>query len=218
MLTIENVSYTYQSKHGKSDVHVLSNISLEFRPGVFYSIFGPSGVGKTTCLSLLGGLDSPTQGIVALDGVDISKIGYNKLRKRYVSYVFQDFRLFTYMTAIENVMLAMRISEIEKSKKATREKASMLLHSLGIIESEMNRVVTKLSGGQQQRVALARALATDAQYILADEPTGNLDRENTEIIISIFKRLVKEQKKCVIAVTHSSRVMEQSDVCYSLED
>ena len=105
-----------------------------------------------------------------------------------------------------------------KNKKLAREKAIALLDSLGLDTQEINRRVTKLSGGQQQRVAIARALATDAKYILADEPTGNLDKDNTQNIIDIFKRLVKDQGKCVIAVTHSERLKEQCDICFSLED
>lgn len=217
MLIMDQVSYSYKTPGGKYQVPVLSQLSLEFRPGTFYTLYGPSGAGKTTCLSLLGGLDTPTSGIITLDGVDIQKIGYNKLRKRYVSYVFQDFHLFTYMTAVENVMLAMRISGIKESKNSMKKKAYSLLRSLGISEEEMNRVVTKLSGGQQQRVAMARALSTDAQYILADEPTGNLDKENTQVIIRLLRELVEEQGKCVIAVTHSERVKDQSDIFYALE-
>lgn len=217
MLSLINVSYKYKNKN-KTELFVLENRTMEFKPGVFYTIYGASGSGKTTCLSLLGGLDTPTKGTVCLDGVDIKKIGYNNLRKKYVSYVFQDFHLFSYMTAIENVMLAIDISGNIKDKKRAKEKAISLLHSLGLTEPDINRVVTKLSGGQQQRVSIARALATDAPYILADEPTGNLDKENTQNIVDIFKRLVNDQGKCIIAVTHSEYIKQQSDICFSLED
>lgn len=217
MLSMENVSYSYKNRN-KVDVKVLENKSMDFEQGKFYTIYGASGSGKTTCLSLLGGLESPIEGRISLDNVDIKKIGYNNLRKHYVSYVFQDFHLFSYMTAIENVMLSIHISGKIKDKRKSKEKAITLLSSLGLIEAEMNRVVTKLSGGQQQRVAIARALATEGNYILADEPTGNLDKENTQNIIDIFKKLAVEQNKCVITVTHSESFRKQCDISYSLED
>ncbi|WP_066716862.1 ABC transporter ATP-binding protein [Clostridium sp. Marseille-P299] len=217
MLSMKNVSYGYRNKN-KVDILVLNNVSIDFKAGLFYSVYGASGSGKTTCLSLLGGLESPLKGTISLDGKDIKEIGYNNLRKNYVSYVFQDFHLFNYMSAIENVMLAIDITGKIKNNKLAKEKAVELLTSLGLDTQEMNRRVTKLSGGQQQRVAIARALSTDAKYILADEPTGNLDKDNTQNIIDIFKKLVKEQGKCVIAVTHSERLKEQCDICYSLED
>lgn len=217
MLSMKNVSYGYRNKN-KVDILVLNNVSIDFKAGLFYSVYGASGSGKTTCLSLLGGLESPLKGTISLDGKDIKEIGYNNLRKNYVSYVFQDFHLFNYMSAIENVMLAIDITGKIKNNKLAKEKAVELLASLGLDSQEMNRRVTKLSGGQQQRVAIARALSTDAKYILADEPTGNLDKDNTQNIIDIFKKLVKEQGKCVIAVTHSERLKEQCDICYSLED
>jgi|BioPla2DNA2_1021312.scaffolds.fasta_scaffold17871_3 putative ABC transport system ATP-binding protein len=217
MLSMRNVTYAYKNKN-KMDILILDNITMEFKPGVFYTIYGASGSGKTTCLSLLGGLDIPVKGVVCLDGVDIRKIGYNNLRKKHVAYIFQDFHLFSYMTAVENVMVAIDIAGRIKNKKQAKEKAISLLHSLGLVEPDINRVVTKLSGGQQQRVAIARALATDARYILADEPTGNIDKENTQNIIDIFKKLVKEQGKCIITVTHSEHVKQQSDVCFPLED
>lgn len=217
MLSMKNVSYGYRNKN-KVDILVLNNVSIDFKAGLFYSVYGASGSGKTTCLSLLGGLEIPLKGTISLDGKDIKEIGYNNLRKNYVSYVFQDFHLFNYMSAIENVMLAIDITGKIKNNKLAKEKAVELLTSLGLDSQEMNRRVTKLSGGQQQRVAIARALSTDAKYILADEPTGNLDKDNTQNIIDIFKKLVKEQGKCVIAVTHSERLKEQCDICYSLED
>lgn len=217
MLSMKNISYGYKNRN-KVGIMVLDDKTMDFEQGKFYTIYGASGSGKTTCLSLLGGLDSPINGIISLDGVDIKKIGYNNLRKNHVSYVFQDFHLFSYMTAVENVMLAINISGKIKNKKVAKEKAIDLLESLGLVNAEINRIVTKLSGGQQQRVAIARALATDGNYILADEPTGNLDKENTQNIIDIFKKLAKEQNKCVIAVTHSESLKKQCDVCFSLED
>ena len=211
MLSMNKVSYFYDKKTKRN---ILEQFTASFEEGKFYVLYGESGSGKTTCLSLLGGLDEPKSGEILLDGKDIKNIGYNNLRRHHVAYVFQDFHLFSYMTAVENVMIAIN-GKMNKTKK--REKAISLLEMLDITDVDYNRVVSKLSGGQQQRVAIARALVTDAKYILADEPTGNLDKENSVNIISIFKRLVKEQNKCVIVVTHSDYVKKQSDVAISLE-
>lgn len=217
MLEMQHVSYGYKDKKRTIDRMVLKDLSLQFKPGVLCCLHGASGVGKTTCLALLGGLETPTEGKILLDGQDIKSIGYNTLRRKYVSYVFQDFHLFPYMTAVENVLMAVRPHK-GMDKKACRKKAVELLAELGLEERDMHRRVTKLSGGQKQRVAIARALATDAGYILADEPTGNLDRENTENIIHILKSLAAERNKCIIVVTHSNKVKEASDICISLED
>jgi putative ABC transport system ATP-binding protein len=214
MLTMSEVSYKYASS--SSTTLVLDQVSINFSPGTFYTIFGPSGSGKTTCLSLLGGLDIPTNGTISLDGLNIRKIGYNNLRKNHVAYVFQDFHLFTYMTAIENVMLAMRVTNTYSNKKVARQRAIAILESLGIDTKDLYRVISKLSGGQQQRVAIARALATNATYILADEPTGNLDKNNSTNIIQLLRNLVSNHNKCVITVTHSDEIKIASDICYTI--
>ena len=181
-----------------------------------YALFGPSGSGKTTCLSLLGGLDEPDFGKVLLDGKDIKEIGPEKLRREHVAYIFQDYQLFPYMTALENVMVAERISHGKSKKSAMKERCSGFLAQLGLTKAEMNRKVTELSGGQQQRVAIARALVTEAEYILADEPTGNLDKENTAKIVEILEGIAHDQGRCVIIVTHSGYVKGQCDTVYEL--
>lgn len=215
MLKMNQVTFGYKNRKRGADRLVIENRTEEFSPGILYCIYGASGAGKTTCLSLLGGMDRPNQGTITLDDVDIKTIGYNALRRKYISYIFQDYHLFPYMNAIENVMMAMN----QKMTKQERiQYITELLLSLGIEEQDMKRRVTKLSGGQKQRVAIARALASKAPYILADEPTGNLDKENTSNIISILKRLAKEQDKCIIIVTHSEKVREQCDKCISFED
>ena len=213
MLELKNITYSYTKNKD-----VLKNLSLQFRPGKFYTIFGSSGSGKTTCLSLLGGLDEPKSGKILLNSKEIKEIGYNNLRRKEICFVFQDFHLFTHMTAIENVMTAIKISNRQISKVEMKKRALDSLLSLGLDEKDLNRRVTKLSGGQQQRVAIARALATKSTYILADEPTGNLDLKNTENILNIFRELVEQHNKCVIAVTHSIKVRDASDICYEIED
>ncbi|MEI3246159.1 MAG: ABC transporter ATP-binding protein [Lachnospiraceae bacterium] len=217
MLELKNVTYEYQLKHRTKKV-ALKDISMRLEKGKFYTVFGVSGSGKTTCLSLLGGLDIPTSGKVLLDGQDVMQIGLSQLRRQYVSYIFQDYQLFTYMTAVENVMTALDISHPEMTVQDMKEKAVAVLCELGLTENEINRKVTQLSGGQMQRVAIARALAVDAQYILADEPTGNLDENNTDIIITLLRKLTDDWGKCVVVVTHSRRVQEASDVSFILDD
>lgn len=214
MLELQSVSFSYEK--GNKKVNVLDDISVKFKPGVFYTIFGPSGSGKTTLLSLLGGLDVPQKGKVLFDTEDVKITGLENLRKNHVSFVFQNFNLFSYMTAIENVMVAIDISKIDIKNK--KEYASDILQELGLNLNEINRKVKKLSGGQQQRVAIARALAVRANYILADEPTGNLDKKTSEGIVEIFKQLVHKSNKCVIAVTHSDLVKQASDISYNLEN
>lgn len=215
MLEMKGVDYSYKGKnHG--EVTVFQNKSLTFEKGNVYALYGPSGSGKTTCLMLLGGLEKPDKGEIILDNRNIAEIGYQKLRQRYVSYVFQDYQLFPYMTALENVMVARKIAHKEENKKEQQKKCVDLLVSLGLEQSQMSRRVTKLSGGQQQRVAIARALATEADYILADEPTGNLDKENTVSIIELLKNIAYDKGKCVVIVTHSEYVKNRCDVTYRI--
>lgn len=217
MLELKNVTYQYSSGR-KNKKFAINNLSLQFNMNTFYTIFGPSGSGKTTCLSLLGGLDRPNAGKVLLDGETIENISGNLYRKKYVSFVFQDFHLFMHMTAMENVLIALKISNPKMGKLDMIKKANDTLRILGLEEQEINRKVSKLSGGQMQRVAIARALAVDAPYILADEPTGNLDCANTDNIISILRDLVDKFGKCVIVVTHSLKVRDASDISYVIED
>jgi putative ABC transport system ATP-binding protein len=216
MLELRNVKYQYKIKRGNL-LLALDDISLKFHKGVFYTIFGPSGSGKTTCLSLLGGLDSPLSGEVLVDGRPVAEIGGNVIRKKVVSYVFQDYQLFSHLSALENVLVAMKISEPKIEKAAARSKATDILLNLGLSEQDISRSVTKLSGGQKQRVAIARALAVDSSYILADEPTGNLDSENTETIIGLLRNLVEKYNKCVIVVTHDNTVQKASDISFVIK-
>lgn len=217
MLEMKNVSYSYRNRK-KQEVSVLRNKSFLFEKGKIYALFGPSGSGKTTCLALLGGLESPDSGEIMLDEIDIREIGYQNLRQKYVSYIFQDYQLFPYMTALENVMVAERISHGKSEKNVMQNRCRDQLLRLGLKEEEIGRKVTELSGGQQQRVAIARALVTEADYLLADEPTGNLDKENTVHIVETMKQIAHEQDRCVIVVTHSEYVKKQCDCVYSLEE
>ena len=207
VLSLQNISFSYDK------TPVLKDISYEFEKGKMYCIIGKSGAGKTTLLSLLSGLASPNEGKIIYNGRDVAKIDKYTFRSKYIGVVFQSFNLITKYTALENVILSMDVAGYKtKSKK---QRAMELLESVGLDEDEANRRVLKLSGGQQQRVAIARALSYDPDIILADEPTGNLDRETQNEIMEIFKSLAK-QGKCVILVSHSAEVADMCDERYEL--
>ncbi len=200
VLNVCNVTYSYD----KSKM-VLKKISVEFETGKIYAILGSSGCGKTTLLSLLGGLDSPSDGQVLFQGEDIEKKGLAWHRKNNVSFIFQGYNLIDYMTPAENVALTSKLPPLP------------ILERLGLTKEEAGRNVLKLSGGQQQRVAIARALASDASIILADEPTGNLDEDTAAEIMKILKECAHELNKCVIVVTHSNDLAKQADMVFRLK-
>ena len=207
LLSLQNISFSYDR------TPVLKDLSYEFEKGKMYCIIGKSGAGKTTLLSLLSGLAKPTAGDIIYDGKSISKIDKYTFRSRFIGVVFQSFNLITKYTALENVILSMDVSGAKIKNK--KQRALELLDSVGLDEDEANRRVLKLSGGQQQRVAIARALSYDPDIILADEPTGNLDRDTQKEIMDIFRELTK-QGKCVILVSHSPDVAEMCDERYEL--
>ena len=207
VLSLQNISFSY----GRTPV--LKDISYEFEKGKMYCIIGKSGAGKTTLLSLLSGLASPSSGEILYDGKSIAKIDKYTFRSKFIGVVFQSFNLITKYTALENVILSMDVAGCKiKNKKA---RALELLDSVGLEEDEANRRVLKLSGGQQQRVAIARALSYNPDIILADEPTGNLDRDTQREIMGIFRDLADEGK-CVILVSHSPEVAAMCDEQYEL--
>lgn len=212
MLEIENVSFSYQD--GTQRKNVLDDISANFERGVFYTILGESGSGKTTLLSMLSALDVPEKGRILCDGRDIQKTGLQNYRRNEIGIVFQNFHLIPYMSGLQNVLVAMSITD---NVVGGTQRALEILEDLGITERMARRPVTQLSGGEQQRVAIARALATDIDIMLADEPTGNLDTKTQQEIISVFKTLAHEYNKCVIVVTHSNDVSRGSDKVYRME-
>ena len=207
LLSLQNISFSYDK------TPVLKDISYDFEKGKMYCIIGKSGAGKTTLLSLLSGLATPTAGDIIYDGKSIAKIDKYTFRSRYIGVVFQSFNLITKYTALENVILSMDVSGAKIKDK--KQRALELLDSVGLDEDEANRRVLKLSGGQQQRVAIARALSYDPDIILADEPTGNLDRDTQKEIMDIFRELTN-QGKCVILVSHSPDVAAMCDERYEL--
>lgn len=212
ILKMENITYYYPAKSGK--VEILENADYSFEMGKIYTVMGPSGSGKTTTLSLLEGLDVPKEGKVLFDGEDISQINGNIYRGQCIGIIFQSYNLFPYLNARENVEVSMEISGKKEKKK---ERACELLKKMGLKQEQYMRRIDQLSGGEQQRVAIARALATDAQVILADEPTGNLDRDTAEGIRDVFVGIAHEMGKCVIVVTHSQAFSQKADVVVELE-
>ena len=207
VLSLQNISFSY----GRTPV--LKDISYEFEKGRMYCIIGKSGAGKTTLLSLLSGLAAPNSGEIIYDGKSIAKIDKYTFRSKFIGVVFQSFNLITKYTALENVVLSMDVAGYKSKNKKAR--ALELLSSVGLDEDEANRRVLKLSGGQQQRVAIARALSYNPDIILADEPTGNLDRDTQKEIMEIFRELAN-QGKCVILVSHSPDVATMCDERYEL--
>ena len=209
VLTLKDVSYSYDKKK-----MVIKNMSLDFEEGRLYAIVGESGAGKTALLSMLSGLTKPTMGEITYKGQNISKLNPYTYRSKYVGVIFQSYNLLPHLNAVENVILSMDVSR--KKIMGKRKKAQELLRSVGLGEELWDRRILKLSGGEQQRVAIARTLAFDSDVILADEPTGNLDGKTQNTIMDIFMRLVGEQNKCIIIVTHSPEVAQMADVKYEL--
>lgn len=210
VLEVKDLSYKYKD----GDSYVLKNLNFAFEEGLVYAIKGKSGCGKTTFLSLISGLEKYEEGSIRFLGEELKTINLDYYRSRDIGIVFQSFNLLPGLSAIENIILAMNVSGVkDKDKKAL---AIKLLESVGLNEEKGDRRVLKLSGGEEQRVAIARSIAYDAKIIIADEPTGNLDKETENEIMAIFKDLAK-QGKCVIIVTHSNNVAKMADVVYELK-
>lgn len=212
MLSTKNVSYWYDNEENA----LYKDVNLDFDFGKLYGIVGSSGSGKTTLLTMLSGLDKPSSGEVRYDDVSLSKIGLANFRNEYVSIVFQAYNLLPYMSALDNVITAMKITH--STSQNPKKTALEVLNKVGIDEALAMKNVQKLSGGQQQRVAIVRAMCCDAPVVVADEPTGNLDETNMQEIITLFQELAHEQNKCVILVTHEKEVAERCDIQYQLQD
>lgn len=200
IMEIRNICYSYDDKR-----NVLKSVNAELEAGKMYAILGSSGCGKTTLLSLLGGLDSPQSGQILYNGEDIEKTGLAAHRKNHAAFIFQSCNLIDYLTPGENVALTAKVPPMP------------VLERVGLTGEESRQNVLKLSGGQQQRVAIARALASDAGVILADEPTGNLDEDTAADITNILKECAHQMGKCVIIVTHSNDLAKRADVIFRLK-
>lgn len=212
ILKLEDIAYRY--KDAPKDKYVFKNINYEFEQGKVYAIKGKSGSGKTTLLSLITGLEKCTEGKVLYDGKDLKKMNLDKYRNTDIGIVFQSYNLLPRFTAIENIILSMDVSQIKVKNK--KQKALELMKQVGLSEEHANRRILKLSGGEQQRIAIARSLSYNPKIIIADEPTGNLDKETEAEILKIFKHLAKDENKCIIIVTHSQNVCDEADYIYEL--
>ena len=213
LLSIQNASYRYSD--AMKDEYALRDISYDFEKGKVYAIRGRSGSGKTTLLSLISGLERCTEGKIIFDGKDLKDINLDTYRNSQIGIVFQSYNLLPFMTASENIILSMDASGQKIANK--KNKAIELMAGVGLKESYADRRVLKLSGGEQQRVAIARSLSYNPKMIVADEPTGNLDKQTESEILDIFKNLAHKENKCVIIVTHSPNVCDEVDVVYDLK-
>ncbi len=213
MLEIKNVTKVYGE--GTTKVVALKDVSLHIEDGGFVSIMGQSGSGKSTLLNIIGGLERLTEGEIVLDGERLDLQDENalvKVRREKIAYVFQQYHLIPSLTALENVLLPL----VFRSKNGKYEKASALLKKVGLEKRAQHRP-SELSGGEQQRVAIARALVTSPSLILADEPTGNMDKKTGDEIISLFTELNREGHT-VIMVTHNPEIASYADEIISLQD
>ena len=211
MIELRDVSFSYDRNR-----IILDHVSAVFSKGRSYSIFGPSGSGKSTLLALIGGVVKPDEGEIRIHGQNTAEMDGAFIRRTLVSYIFQDYLLFPFLTALENVKIAYEICDPET--KDADEKAKQLLAELSIDETLFRRPVRSLSGGEQQRVGIARALASGAPYLLADEPTGNLDKKTALAVMHLLINVTKEHDKGCIIVTHSDMVRSMTDECFLLED
>jgi len=225
-LALQNVSYRYEG----SDKTIFKDVNLQFEAGRVYTIVGKSGAGKSTLLSLLSGLDTATSGRIDFGGKNLSEIDRDYYRAQKAGIIFQSLNLLVGATAIDNIVLSMNISQDAwaSSKRSLRPagikgidkkaRAYELLEKVGISREKAHRKILKLSGGEQQRIGIARALAHDPMLIIADEPTGSLDKDTEATVLEIFQSLAHDEGKCVIIVTHSENVSAIADEVWSLEE
>lgn len=209
MIQVRGVNKTY--RRGGEELRVLDNLHLDMQGSSFYALMGPSGSGKTTLLNLVGGLDQPDSGDLLVSGAKLSAMSSAELaawRAANVGFVFQAFNLIPVLNALENVALPLALAPL--SKKQRREHAEYALELVGLADRKGHRP-KQLSGGQEQRVAIARAIATDPKVLLADEPTGDLDRESADQVLELLSRLNKEMQKTVLMVTHDPHAAGYAD-------
>ncbi|MEE2703499.1 MAG: ABC transporter ATP-binding protein [Myxococcota bacterium] len=205
---VRDATKLYQQ--GALEVAALRGLSLTIRPGEFTAICGPSGSGKTTLLNLIGALDAPTSGSIALEGQDLGSLGrraLSQLRRDRIGFVFQAYNLIPVLTAFENAEIVLRLQGVKEQER--RDRVLRVLADVGL-EGLENRRPDQLSGGQQQRVAIARAIASNPAVVLADEPTANVDSETAERLLEIMEKLNRERGETFLFSTHDPRVMERA--------
>jgi putative ABC transport system ATP-binding protein len=214
ILEIRNLCKVYGS--GDTKVDALKNVSFDIEQGEFVAIIGPSGSGKSTLLHILGGVDTPTSGEVNISGTDISKLDETKLaifRRRQIGLIYQFYNLIPILNVEENMTLPILLDGKKPDKKLLRD----LVNKLGLAE-RVTHLPNQLSGGQQQRVSIGRALMNHPALLLADEPTGNLDSENSKEILALLRKFNKENKQTVIIITHDERIALSADRVITIED
>lgn len=215
VVTLQRIWKTYT--RGGTEVSVLRDLSFTIPAGTFLAIMGPSGSGKSTLLNVMAGIDRPTSGSVVVAGTrldDLSEGDMARWRARHIGYVFQSYNLIPVLTASENVELPLLLTHLSRQERREHVKTALRLVGLG---ERMDHYPRQLSGGQEQRVGLARAIVSDPTMILADEPTGNLDRESAEDILTLFGRLNRELGKTIVMVTHDPRAAERAQMIRHLE-
>jgi len=217
MLKVKNLNKTFRTPAG--DVHAVRDVSFDADNGEMVAIVGASGSGKSTLLALLGLLDAPDNGSIDLDGVELASLdgsGRTKYRSHQVGFVFQQFNLIPNLSAKENVLLALEYSHWPKADRARR--ADEMLDLVGLNDDKAQRRPARLSGGEQQRVAIARAFAAQPQLILADEPTGSLDKSTGQKIVELLRSAASTQRATVLVVTHDDKVARQADRRFEIDD
>ncbi len=214
-IQLRSVTKTYS--RGGEELRVLDELDLDMDDGTFYALMGPSGSGKTTLLNMVGGLDQADSGLVQVGDEDLAVMDGGELaqwRSEHVGFVFQGFNLLPVLSARENVELPLLLAPL--SKRQRREQAERALTLVGLAD-RMNHKPRELSGGQEQRVAIARAIATDPQVILADEPTGDLDRDTADAVLELLQRLNRELNKTILMVTHDPQAASYADKTIHLD-
>ena len=215
LINVQNVSKSYWRNN--IEIPVLNNITINVEQGEFLALMGPSGSGKTTLLNLIAGIDKPSNGNIIIDGTNIAALGESALAKwraNNVGFIFQFYNLIPVLTAFENVELPLLLTKLSKAQRKKQVETALNLVGLG---DRMHHSPKQLSGGQEQRVAIARAIVTDPVLIVADEPTGDLDRQSAEEILTLMERLNKEFQKTIIMVTHDPHAAERAKLLKHLE-
>jgi putative ABC transport system ATP-binding protein len=215
IIQVQNVSKSYW--RDSFEVPVLNDISIDVHEGEFLGLMGPSGSGKTTLLNLIAGIDRPSKGNVLVAGTDISKLNESALakwRSHNIGFVFQFYNLLPVLTAFENVELPLLLTSLSKAERKKHVELSLNVVGLG---DRVHHYPKQLSGGQEQRVAIARAIVTDPTLLVADEPTGDLDKRSAEEIMVLLDRLNKEFKKTIVMVTHDPRAVEKATIVHHLD-
>ena len=215
LIEISNVSKSYW--RDKLEIPVLNDININVEDGEFLALMGPSGSGKTTLLNMIAGIDKPSKGEVVIKGTDIAKLGESALakwRSSNIGFIFQFYNLIPVLTAYENVELPLLLTPLSRPQR--KEHVVSALSIVGLAD-RMDYYPKQLSGGQEQRVAIARAIVTDPLLLIADEPTGDLDKNSAEEIMTLMQRLNKEFKKTIVMVTHDPHVAERASILRHLE-